>query len=189
MRGVVARISLRKRKCHVIFRAFSFKFHWGVSRSLRNCRKDVIIWIRGDLRLLLVFRSVCVRLLLVWLLRILLMRNIDGIILIFFFSLLYQFCCFLRTFDLVFDEFRVTWGNLFKPSTGLVAVSKNFLVPPIAYNMLRQLLNMFIASILTWYLDHIISNNRGWPNDYLFFLRNSYWQFRCRKHQTIVDSI
>ena len=108
MLGVVARISLRKRKCHVIFRAFSFKFHWGVSRSLRNCRKDVIIWIRGNLRLLLVFRSLSVRLLLNWLLRIFLMRNIDGIILIFFFSLLYQFCCLLRTFDRVFDEFRVS---------------------------------------------------------------------------------
>ena len=108
MRGVVARISLRKRKCHVIFRAFSFKFHWGVSRSLRNCRKDVIIWIRGNLRLLLVFRSFSVRLLLNWLLRIFLMRNIDGIILIFFFSLLYHVCCLLRTFDRVFDEFRVS---------------------------------------------------------------------------------
>lgn len=52
-----------------------------------------------------------------------------------------------------------TWGDLFKPNTGVVAVSKTFLVPPIAYNMLRQILNMFIASILTWYLDHIISNN------------------------------
>jgi len=38
---------------------------------------------------------------------------------------------------------------------------------------------MTIAIILTWYLDHVIANNRGRPNDYFFFIKNSYWKIKC----------
>ena len=38
------------------------------------------------------------------------------------------------------------------------------------------ILNLIIFAVLTWYFDHIIEHNRGNKDDYLFFLKSSYWK-------------
>jgi hypothetical protein len=48
-------------------------------------------------------------------------------------------------------------------------------IPSTLSSYIYFLLNILFYALLTWYFDHIISNNRGKEYGKLFFLKKSYW--------------
>mmetsp|Transcript_34315 Transcript_34315/g.33926 ORF Transcript_34315/g.33926 Transcript_34315/m.33926 type:complete len:241 (-) Transcript_34315:420-1142(-) len=83
---------------------------------------------------------------------------------------------------------RVTWNDLFVKPTGSFAMGEKYLVPCPMDLLVRICINMVIYSILTWYCDHIMPNNRGRTHSYFFFCKFSYWFGKSKKSLNETNS-
>jgi hypothetical protein len=65
--------------------------------------------------------------------------------------------------------------NITRIWSGRFSNKSKYEVPSTLSSFIYFLINILFYAILTWYFDHIISNNRGKQYEYFFFLKRSYW--------------
>ena len=74
------------------------------------------------------------------------------------------------------------WSDLTKPETGEFSVGDTYESPTPLHSFGMMFLVIFIYSILLWYFDHVISDNRGTNESFYFFLTPKYWEsVFCKK--------
>ena len=74
------------------------------------------------------------------------------------------------------------WSDLTKPETGEFSVGDAYESPTPLHSFGMMFLVIFIYSILLWYFDHVISDNRGTNESFYFFLTPKYWEsVFCKK--------
>ena len=67
------------------------------------------------------------------------------------------------------------YDDLWKENSGENLAKLTYSSPSTGFIMGLMLLNFVVYGFLTWYFDHIMSSNRGQDENWLFFLKSSYW--------------
>jgi len=74
------------------------------------------------------------------------------------------------------------WKDLTKSETGQFSIGDTFASPTPLHSFGMMFLLIVIYAIIIWYLDHVVSNNRGTNESYIFFLTPKYWEHVfCKK--------
>lgn len=74
------------------------------------------------------------------------------------------------------------WKDMIEPETGQFSMGDTYQSPTPLHSFGMMFLLITIYGILIWYLDHVISSNRGTNESVYFFLTPKYWEgIFCRK--------
>jgi len=83
------------------------------------------------------------------------------------------------------------WDDLNLEITGIVNTNETFVIPAPKWALFWLLIDMAFYSGIIWYLDHVISHNRGSADSFYFFLTPTYWKnvFSIKKKVKVRSSL